>query len=42
MGVYEFRLLGQEDGPRVMEIFNHYVENSFAAYPQEKLPAPFF
>jgi len=26
------------DGDRVMEIFNHYVEHSFAAFPENPLP----
>ncbi len=26
----------------VIDIFNHYVENSFAAYPENKLPYEFF
>ncbi len=26
----------------VMDIFNQYIENSFAAYPETKLPADFF
>ncbi|HUI39564.1 MAG TPA: GNAT family N-acetyltransferase [Methanothrix sp.] len=31
-----------EDGRRVIDIFNHYVENSFAAYPERKVPYEFF
>jgi len=27
-----------QDRESVMDIFNYYVENSFAAYPEEKLP----
>lgn len=42
MDAYVLRPLVQEDGLQVMEIFNYYVENSFAAYPQEKLPLPFY
>lgn len=29
-------------GGEVMDIFNYYVENSFAAYPEQKLPPQFF
>lgn len=31
-----------EDGNQVIDIFNHYVENSFAAYPESKVPYKFF
>lgn len=34
--------LSPEDGEEVMSIFNYYVDNSFAAYPDTKLPAAFF
>ena len=27
-----------EDRQAIMDIFNHYVENSYAAYPEKKLP----
>ncbi len=30
--------LSSEDREPVMDIFNYYVENSFAAYPENKLP----
>ena len=33
-----FTPLSEEDRKPVMDIFNHYVENSFAAYPESKLP----
>ena len=42
MSDYIIRPLDKEDNLQVMEIFNYYVENSFAAYPQEKLPLPFY
>ena len=32
----------QEDSGEVMEIFNYYAENTFAAYPETKLPPEFF
>ena len=31
-----------DDRKSVMDIFNHYIENSFAAYPEKKLPYEFF
>jgi L-amino acid N-acyltransferase YncA len=31
-----------EDGKAIIEIFNHYVENSFAAYPEDRVPYQFF
>lgn len=30
------------DGPQIMEIFNYYIENTFAAYPEQRLPDDFF
>jgi phosphinothricin acetyltransferase len=42
MEQYVLRPIGQDDGLWVMDIFNYYVEHSFAAYPQEKLPLSFF
>lgn len=35
---YDFFPLTASDREAVMDIFNHYVENSFAAYPEKKLP----
>jgi phosphinothricin acetyltransferase len=37
-----FEPLTQEDRIQVMDIFNHYVENSFAAYPEQTVPYEFF
>lgn len=31
-----------EDGKAIIDIFNHYVENTFAAYPEDKVPYEFF
>ncbi len=31
-----------EDRKAIIDIFNHYVENSFAAYPESKVPYEFF
>jgi phosphinothricin acetyltransferase len=33
-----FDRMSREYGKEVMDIFNYYVENSFAAYPENKLP----
>lgn len=30
--------MSEEDRKAVMDIFNHYIENSFAAYPESSLP----
>ncbi len=39
---YTFEPLNPEHENSVMEIFNYYIENSFAAYPESKLPVQFF
>lgn len=39
---YQLRPMEERDAQTVMDIFNHYVENSFAAYPQDRLPHQFF
>ncbi len=31
-----------EDGKAIIDIFNHYVENTFAAYPENAVPYEFF
>ena len=35
---YSIRPIADEDRESIMDIFNHYVESSFAAYPENKLP----
>jgi phosphinothricin acetyltransferase len=35
---YSISPISNEDRESIMDIFNHYVENSFAAYPESKLP----
>ncbi|NLH40579.1 MAG: N-acetyltransferase [Planctomycetes bacterium] len=30
------------DGPAVVDLFNHYAVHSFAAFPEDPLPYPFF
>lgn len=37
----EFVKLSIEHGKKVIDIFNYYAENSFAAYPEKKLPYEF-
>ncbi|MEQ8176586.1 MAG: N-acetyltransferase family protein [Syntrophomonadaceae bacterium] len=37
-----FEHMGVEHGKEVMEIFNYYVENSSATYPDTVLPYPFY
>ena len=34
--------VSKEDGNAIIDIFNHYVENSFAAYPEDPVPYEFF
>lgn len=38
----KFEKLSREHAKEVMGIFNHYVLNSFAAYPENPLPEEFF
>jgi len=40
--VCKLEKVSSEDGRQVIDIFNHYVENSFAAYPESKVPYEFF
>jgi phosphinothricin acetyltransferase len=35
---YSISPISNEDRESIMDIFNYYVENSFAAYPETKLP----
>ena len=35
---YSIRPISNNDRESIMDIFNYYVENSFAAYPENKLP----
>lgn len=35
---YSINPVANEDREAIMDIFNYYVENSFAAYPENKLP----
>ena len=42
MPVYAFTPLTPDDGRAVIDIFNFYIENSFAAYPEQQVPYEFF
>jgi len=42
MEAVEFIKMSSEHGKEVMDIFNYYIENSFAAYPDRKLPYEFY
>ncbi len=37
-----FSPLTEADRTAVVDLFNHYIENSFAAYPEQKIPYDFF
>jgi phosphinothricin acetyltransferase len=39
---YVLRLVTPEDKAGVVDIFNYYAENTFAAYPEQKVPYEFF
>ena len=39
---YRLEPVSVEDGDQIIDIFNYYVENSFAAYPESKVPNEFF
>ena len=39
---YRLDPVSVEDGDQIIDIFNYYVENSFAAYPESKVPNEFF
>ena len=38
----KFNRMSKENSREVMDIFNYYVENGFAAYPETKLPYEFY
>lgn len=42
MNEYTLGPLGPDDANQATEIFNHYVRNTFAAYPEEPVPPAFF
>lgn len=37
-----FSPIAPEDGPAIIDIFNHYIAHSFAAYPEQPVPYGFF
>ncbi len=39
---YTIEAVAKEDGKAVIDIFNYYVQKSFAAYPDEAVPYEFF
>jgi len=39
---YRIESLTEEDRGPVTDIFNYYIDNSFAAYPEEKVPPQFY
>jgi hypothetical protein len=34
--------ISPKDGDQIMEIYSYYVEDSFAAFPERKVPPPSF
>ncbi len=43
-GVMDYRLMpvSVENGKAIIDIYNHYVKNSFAAYPENEVPYELF
>jgi len=39
---YSFKPLTEDDREAVVDIFNHFVEHDFAAYPEQKVPYELF
>jgi L-amino acid N-acyltransferase YncA len=39
---YNFCPISPEDQREVIDIFNYYIENSFSAYPEKRVPYEFF
>jgi phosphinothricin acetyltransferase len=37
-----FHAIGPDDRESIIDLFNYYVENTFAAYPERKVPYEFF
>ena len=42
MPEYTLSPVGESDRTGIVDIFNHYVEHTFVAYPEEKVPYTFF
>lgn len=39
---YTIEPIAPSDGVEIIDIFNYYIEHSFAAYPEQKVPYEFF
>jgi len=39
---YKLDRVSAMDGRQIIDIFNHYIQSSFAAYPEKKVPCEFF
>lgn len=39
---FKIEPVASDDAKEIIDIFNHYVENSFAAYPESRVPYEFF
>jgi phosphinothricin acetyltransferase len=39
---YDFVPISPDDREEIIDIFNYYIENSFAAYPEKRVPYEFF
>lgn len=37
-----FSPVSEKDGEEIIELFNYYIEHSFAAFPEQKVPQEFF
>lgn len=42
MTSYSLNPITDEDGPAIIDIFNYYILNSYAAYPENPVPYEFF
>lgn len=42
MTEYILEPIREDDGHEIIDIFNYYIENSFAAFPEQKVPYEFF
>ena len=42
MQEYTFSPITPDDGEEIVDLFNYYVENSYAAYPEQRVPSAFF
>jgi phosphinothricin acetyltransferase len=42
MAEYGIETIREEHGREIIDIFNYYIENGFAAFPEQKVPYEFF